>query len=40
MNLAEQKRALACAVKAARAAGSLMRQNLHAAKKVNCCLPA
>ncbi len=35
MNLAEQKRALACAVKAARDAGSLMRKNLHAAKKIN-----
>jgi myo-inositol-1(or 4)-monophosphatase len=35
MNLAEKKRALACAVKAARAAGSLMRRNLRATKKVN-----
>jgi myo-inositol-1(or 4)-monophosphatase len=35
MNLAAQKRALACAVKAARAAGKLMRDNLRAPKKVN-----
>jgi myo-inositol-1(or 4)-monophosphatase len=35
MEFSEQKRALACAVKAARAAGKLMRKNLSAAKKVN-----
>src|ERR1700722_10272689 len=35
MNLAEQKRALACAIKAAHTAGNLMRRNLHATKKVN-----
>ena len=35
MNASDQKRALACAVKAARAAGKVMRQNLRAAKKVN-----
>ena len=35
MNLAEQKRALTCAVKAARSAGSLMRRNLRAIKKIN-----
>ena len=35
MNLTEQKRALACAVKAARAAGKVMRQNLWAPKKIN-----
>jgi myo-inositol-1(or 4)-monophosphatase len=35
MNSAEQKRALACAVKAAQAAGGLMRRNLRATKKVN-----
>ncbi len=34
MNLAEQKRALTCAIKAARAAGSLIRQNLRAPKKI------
>jgi myo-inositol-1(or 4)-monophosphatase len=31
----ERKRALACAVRAARAAGKLIRQNLRAAKRVN-----
>jgi myo-inositol-1(or 4)-monophosphatase len=31
----EQKRALACAIKAARAAGELMRRNLNAPKKIN-----
>jgi myo-inositol-1(or 4)-monophosphatase len=35
MNLSEQKRALDCAVKAAKAAGKLMRQNLRAAKTIN-----
>src|SRR5260221_4516950 len=35
MKFSEQKRALACAVKAARAAGKLMRENLFTAKKVN-----
>jgi myo-inositol-1(or 4)-monophosphatase len=35
MNLSEQKRALAVAVRAARSAGSLMRANLHEVKKVN-----
>jgi myo-inositol-1(or 4)-monophosphatase len=35
MKSSEQKRALAGAVKAARAAGKLMRENLFAAKKVN-----
>jgi len=35
MNLADQKRALASAVAAARAAGRLIRQNLRAAKVVN-----
>jgi myo-inositol-1(or 4)-monophosphatase len=35
MTTSEQKRALACAVRAARAAGKLMRENLHAPKKVN-----
>lgn len=35
MKLAEQKKALACAVKAARAVGALMRKNLHINKKVN-----
>jgi myo-inositol-1(or 4)-monophosphatase len=35
MNLRELKSALDCAEKAARQAGRLMRQNLHAAKKVN-----
>jgi myo-inositol-1(or 4)-monophosphatase len=35
MNSTEQKRALACAVKAARAVGKLMRQNLHEVKRAN-----
>ena len=35
MKLSEQKRALACAVKAAKAAGKLMRQNLGAVKRIN-----
>src|SRR3954470_5688677 len=35
MKLSEQKKALACAVKAARAVGKLMRQNLRTPKKVN-----
>jgi myo-inositol-1(or 4)-monophosphatase len=35
MSPTDQKRALACAVKAARAAGRLMRQNLHASKRIN-----
>ncbi|MDB6110493.1 MAG: Inositol-monophosphatase [Pedosphaera sp.] len=35
MTLSEQKKALACAVQAARAAGKLMRQNLFAVKKIN-----
>jgi myo-inositol-1(or 4)-monophosphatase len=35
MKLAAKKRALACAVKAARAAGSLMRRNLGSVKRVN-----
>ncbi len=35
MKLSEQKKALACAVRAARASGRLMRQNLNAAKRVN-----
>jgi len=35
MTASDQKRALACAVKAARAAGRLMRQNLHAVKRAN-----
>ncbi|MDB6023422.1 MAG: inositol monophosphatase, partial [Pedosphaera sp.] len=35
MSPTEQKRALACAVKAAQAAGKLMRQNLRAEKKIN-----
>jgi myo-inositol-1(or 4)-monophosphatase len=35
MKLSEQKRARACAVKAARAAGRLMRRNLGAAKRIN-----
>lgn len=35
MKFSEQKRALACAIKAARAAGKLMRKNLSATKKVN-----
>jgi myo-inositol-1(or 4)-monophosphatase len=35
MKLSEQKKALACAVKAARAVGKLMRKNLHINKKVN-----
>lgn len=35
MTLAEHKKALACAVKAARLVGRLMRQNLHIDKKVN-----
>lgn len=39
MTIAEQKRALACAVEAARAAGAVMRKNLHAAKHVNEATP-
>lgn len=35
MKSPDQKRALACAVQAARAAGKLMRQNLHAVKRAN-----
>jgi myo-inositol-1(or 4)-monophosphatase len=35
MTFSEQKKALACAVRAARAAGKLMRQNLNKAKKIN-----
>ena len=35
MNLSEQKRALHCAVTAAKAAGSLMHRNRHAKKKIN-----
>jgi len=35
MKLSEQKRALASAVKAARAAGKVMRQNLWSSKKIN-----
>src|SRR6185436_18046656 len=35
VTLSEQKRALACAIKAARSAGRLMRQNLEAVKKIN-----
>ena len=35
MSPSEQKRALACAVRAARAAGALVRRNLGSAKKVN-----
>jgi myo-inositol-1(or 4)-monophosphatase len=35
MKPTEQKRALNCAIKAARAAGGLMRQNLRAIKKIN-----
>ena len=35
MKFSEQKRALACAVKAARAAGKVMRENLWVSKKVN-----
>jgi myo-inositol-1(or 4)-monophosphatase len=35
MTLSEQKKALACAIQAARAAGRLMRQNLFAVKKIN-----
>jgi myo-inositol-1(or 4)-monophosphatase len=35
MKLSEQKRALACAVKAARAAGKVMRENLWLPKKIN-----
>jgi myo-inositol-1(or 4)-monophosphatase len=35
MKFPEQKRALACAVKAARAAGKVMRENLRISKKVN-----
>src|ERR1035437_9918552 len=35
MNPIEQKKALVSAVQAARAAGKLMRENLHAAKIVN-----
>lgn len=39
MNLTDQKRALACAAAAARAAGQLMRRNLHATKVVNSTTP-
>jgi myo-inositol-1(or 4)-monophosphatase len=39
MNLTDQKRALASAVAAARAAGKLIRQNLHAVKVVNEATP-
>ena len=39
MKLSELKRALACAVKAARAAGKLMRRNLAATKKINLSSP-
>ncbi|MDB6065999.1 MAG: Inositol-monophosphatase [Pedosphaera sp.] len=35
MNFADQQRALSCAVKAARAAGGLMRRNLNLFKKIN-----
>ena len=35
MNIAEQKRALNCAIKAARAAGKVMRENLWLPKKIN-----
>jgi myo-inositol-1(or 4)-monophosphatase len=35
MTPSNQKRALACAVKAARAVGKLMRQNLNATKRIN-----
>jgi myo-inositol-1(or 4)-monophosphatase len=35
VTLSEQSKALACAVRAARAAGGLMRRNLFAAKKIN-----
>jgi myo-inositol-1(or 4)-monophosphatase len=35
MNSSEQRHALVCAVKAARAAGSLMRKNLRAVKRIN-----
>ena len=35
MNKADQRKALAAAVRAARAAGTVMRQNLHAPKTVN-----
>jgi myo-inositol-1(or 4)-monophosphatase len=35
MNLAEEKRALVCAVKAARAVGKLMRANLNLGKDIN-----
>jgi myo-inositol-1(or 4)-monophosphatase len=35
MNYSEQQRALAVAVEAAKAAGKLIRQNRHAAKKIN-----
>ena len=35
MTLSEQSKALACAVRAARAAGDLMRRNLFAVKKIN-----
>lgn len=35
MNLSQQRKALAAAVHAARAAGDLMRKNLHSPKKVN-----
>jgi myo-inositol-1(or 4)-monophosphatase len=35
MNLSDQKRALACAVKAARAVGQTMRRNLNLRKKIN-----
>src|ERR1041385_4547486 len=35
MNLSDQRRALRCAVTAARTAGELMRRNFGAAKKIN-----
>ncbi len=39
MNLTDQKRALACAIAAARAAGKLIRQNLRAVKVINEATP-
>ena len=39
MNKADQRKALSAAVRAARAAGKVMRQNLHAAKFVNLATP-
>lgn len=39
MKLSEQKSALGCAVKAARAVGKLMRQNLAASKRINISSP-